>query len=198
MVPVLVATVFMGAVFSSAEVSEIAFCGQHGHRNLGGLVVALFALSSGVSGFIYGARPRKTSQLRRFRQQAVVFGVLPLLFLLAPNIPVLAVFAVVAGTGTAPALITAFGLVERLVPAAALTEGLDLDRDRPQRRLRCRCGGRRHHRRRARRPLVVPRRGRCRAVRVVATAVAMYRRISRASGQFGQTSVGRSDHAALP
>ncbi len=197
MVPVLVATVFMGTVFSSAEVSEIAFCGQHGHRNLGGLVVALFALSSGISGFIYGARPRTTSQLRRFRNQAVLFGVLPLLFLLAPNIPVLAVIAVAAGTGTAPALIAAFGLVERLVPAAALTEGLTwivvglsagfgagaavvgtiADAHGARSSFLVAAGA---------------------GVAVVATAVAMYRRISRASGEFGQTSVGRSDHAALP
>ena len=61
MTGVLIATVFMGAVFSSAEVSEVAFCGQHGHRNIGGLVVACWALSSGVSGFFYGARMRRSS-----------------------------------------------------------------------------------------------------------------------------------------
>jgi predicted MFS family arabinose efflux permease len=123
--------------------------------------------------------------------------VLPLLFLLAPNIPVLAVIAVVAGTGTAPALIAAFGLVERLVPAAALTEGLTwivvgLSAGFGAGAAAVGTIADAHGARSS--FLVAAGAG----LAVVATAVAMYRRISRASGQFGQTSVGRSDHAALP
>jgi MFS family permease len=54
----------------------------------------------------------------------VIFAVLPVLFLIATNVGVLAVCSFVVGLGTAPTLITAFGLVEQLVPAASLTEGL--------------------------------------------------------------------------
>src|SRR5664279_3473280 len=45
-----VGAVFMGAVFASAEIAMIAFCGQHGHRSLSGLVVAMFAAGSAVAG----------------------------------------------------------------------------------------------------------------------------------------------------
>ena len=62
--------------------------------------------------------------LDRFRVQASVFALLPVVFLTASNIPVLVACAFVVGLGTAPTLITAFGLVGELVASTSLTEGL--------------------------------------------------------------------------
>lgn len=118
------AAVFMGAVFASAEVTMIAFCGQHHRTGLSGLVVACLAFGSGVAGFGYGTRHWRAAVLNRFVVQALIFAVLPVLFLAAVNIPVLAVSAFVVGLGIAPMLITAFGLIAEIVPSAALTEGM--------------------------------------------------------------------------
>ncbi len=114
----------MGALFASAEVTMVAFCGQHDQRGLSGLVLALFAAGSGTAGLVYGARTWRASVLARYRLQAVIFAVLPILFLAATDVVVLAVCAFVVGLATAPTLITAFGLVEQLVPGTSLTEGL--------------------------------------------------------------------------
>jgi MFS family permease len=114
----------MGATFASVEVTMVAFAGQHGHRNLSGLLLAAFAGGSAISGFAYGARHWHAPLLDRFRLQAYVFGVMPALFLLAANVPILAVIALVVGLSIAPTLITAFGLVQAQVPTSALTEGL--------------------------------------------------------------------------
>jgi MFS family permease len=114
----------MGAVFASAEVTMIAFCGQHHRTGASGLVVACLAFGSGVSGFFYGARTWRASLVRRFVAQALVFAMLPVLFLAAANVPVLAVCAFVVGLGIAPMLITAFGVIAELVPSTALTEGM--------------------------------------------------------------------------
>lgn len=114
----------MGVIFASAEVTMVAFCGQHGHRALSGAVLACFAFGSATAGFVYGSRQWRTDLLTRFRAQALAFAVLPVLFLAAVNIGVLALCAFVAGLGIAPTLITAFGLIENIVPAASLTEGL--------------------------------------------------------------------------
>jgi MFS family permease len=124
MVVLTLATVAMGAVFASAEVSMVAYCGQHGDRSLSGVVLAAIAVGSGVSGLVYGAMDWRSDVLRRFRAQAVVFGVLPVALLAAVNVPVLAVCGFVLGIGIAPTLITAFGLIQQIVPARALTEGL--------------------------------------------------------------------------
>ena len=116
--------VFMGGVFGSAEVTMVAFCGQHGQRANSGWVVACFAGGSMVAGIGYGARHWQTSLLRRFVGCAVVFGVLPLLYLVATSVPGLAVCTFVIGLGIAPTLIGGFGLVDQIVPAGSLTEGL--------------------------------------------------------------------------
>lgn len=114
----------MGALFASVEVTIVAFCGQHGHRGLSGAVVACFALGSGVAGFVYGSRHRTAPVLQRFRFQATLLGVLPVLFLAAPNIAVLAGCAFLVGLGIAPTLITASALIAEIVDRGALTEGL--------------------------------------------------------------------------
>lgn len=123
--PLLTASAIgMGALFASAEVSMVAFCGQHHHRAASGLVLAAIAFGSGLAGFVYGSRRRQAPLLSRFRQQAVLFAVLPAVLFAAPNVPVLAACGFVLGLGIAPLLITAFGLVEQISPAGTLTEGL--------------------------------------------------------------------------
>jgi MFS family permease len=124
MVLLTAAAIGMGAVFASAEVTMVAFCGQHGQTRWAGAVLACFAFGSAVSGFFYGARLRPAPVLARFRQQALIFAVLPLLFLAAVEVPVLAVLSFVVGLATAPTLINAFGLIESVVPNSALTEGM--------------------------------------------------------------------------
>ncbi len=124
MLMLTVATVAMGAVFASAEVSAVAFCGQHGHRGASGIALAAIAAGSAVSGLIYGAREHRTGSLVRFRRQALVFAVLPVALLGAVNVPLLVVAGFVLGIGIAPTLINAFGLVQELVSPGALTEGL--------------------------------------------------------------------------
>ncbi|MEO7260579.1 MAG: MFS transporter [Jatrophihabitantaceae bacterium] len=116
--------VFMGAVFGSGEVTMIAFCGQHGQRSSAGWVVASFAGGSAVSALLYGGRHWRSSLLRRFVISALLFAVMPFLFFAATSIAVLAVCAGVIGLGIAPTLIGAFGLVDSIVPANSLTEGL--------------------------------------------------------------------------
>ena len=124
MVLLTVAAIGMGAVFASAEVTMVAFCGQRGATGWAGAVLACLAFGSGVAGFVYGARHRRGHVLDRFRRQALLFAVLPLLFLAAVNVGVLAVLAFVVGLGIAPTLITSFGLIEDVVPGSALTEGM--------------------------------------------------------------------------
>lgn len=118
------AGVAMGAVFASAEVSIVAFCGQHGHRSLSGLVLAGVALGSGTAGLVYGAITWRADVLRRYRLQLLVFALLPWGLFGATNVAILAVCGFVVGLGFAPALITAFGVVQQTVPAHALTEGM--------------------------------------------------------------------------
>ncbi len=116
--------VLLGAVFGSAEVVMIAFCGQHGQRGNAGWVVACFAGGSAISGLFYGSRHWRAPLLQRFTISALTFGLLPLLFLAASSVPLVAVAAGLVGLGVAPILIGSFSLVESIVPTGSLTEGL--------------------------------------------------------------------------
>lgn len=124
MVLLTLAATAMGAIFAGAEVSIVAFCGQHGLRSASGGVLACFALGSGSAGIAYGARHWRAPLLTRFVLNSVVFAVLTFVFLAGFDVPVLAACAFVVGIGIAPTLITAFELIERIVPAARLTEGI--------------------------------------------------------------------------
>ncbi|MGX7680639.1 MFS transporter [Jatrophihabitans sp. DSM 45814] len=124
MVLITLVMVFMGAVFGSAEVVMVAFCGQHGSRASAGWVIACFAGGSGLAGLLYGARHWQTPLLRRFVISSVIFGVLPFLYFAATSVLTLAFFTAIIGLGIAPTLISGFGLVDSIVPARSLTEGL--------------------------------------------------------------------------
>lgn len=62
----VLAAVGMGGVFASAEVTMVAFCGQHDATGASGLMLASLAFGSGVAGFSYGARTWSTPLLQRF------------------------------------------------------------------------------------------------------------------------------------
>lgn len=114
----------MGAVFASAEVTMIAFCGQHGQTGWSGALLACMAGGSATAGFVYGSRHHTRHVVVRFRRQALLFAGLPLLFLAAINVAVLAPLAFLVGLGIAPTLINGFAMIETIVPAGALTEGM--------------------------------------------------------------------------
>jgi MFS family permease len=120
----MMAMVGMGGIFGSVEVVLAAFAGQHDERSRTGLVLATFALASGVAGLVYGARHWATPLLRRYWLHSVIFAALVPLFLSAGSMAQLYPIAFVAGLGISPTLITGFAMVEELVPPRGLTEGL--------------------------------------------------------------------------
>jgi hypothetical protein len=107
-----------------ASVIAVQIDPQHDARSKTGLVLAMFAFGSGVAGLLYGARHWHAPMLSRYWGQSVLFAALIPLLLAAGTVAELAVIAFIVGLGIAPSLITGFGLVQTLVPIAALTEGL--------------------------------------------------------------------------
>ncbi|MGH3344565.1 MAG: MFS transporter [Carbonactinosporaceae bacterium] len=117
----------LGGFFGSFEVIVVAFASEQGLRVLSGVVLALYALGSFLAGLAYGTIRFRAPLHRRFRTASafMALSVLPLLAVgRLGNLPVLAVLALVAGFSASPLLIGGFALVERLAPAARLTEGL--------------------------------------------------------------------------
>lgn len=115
-----------GAVFGSIEIVVVAFSEEQGRLAASGLILACYAAGSLIAGLLYGARRWRRPLSDRFVLAAVVFGVVTLLPLFAPNLAVLAVLIFATGLSIAPVLIAGMSVVERIVPRSALTEGLTL------------------------------------------------------------------------
>jgi predicted MFS family arabinose efflux permease len=116
--------VFTGGVFGAVELSAVAFADHAGHRPLAGALLACYAGGSMVSGLVFGAI---RGDLAPRRSLAVGLAVMTVTAVVLPAVSSLAVLApllFVAGLGIAPSLISGFTLVERTVPARAVTEGL--------------------------------------------------------------------------
>jgi MFS family permease len=115
--------VFVGVLFGSLEVVMVAFADEQGRPAAAGVLLPLIAVGSAISGILYGARTWHSPLDLRYvvALLALAVGVVPVT--LAPSIPAMAPAAFLAGLAISPTLIASFGLVERLVPPAARTEG---------------------------------------------------------------------------
>jgi MFS family permease len=118
------ALIFIGAIFATAEVSSVAITKELGQPGAASLVIGVYALGSFAVGLVIGALALK---MPLERQLAIAVGIIaltavPLLF--ADTVPLLAFTVFVSGVAISPTFITAFGLIERRVPEAMLTEGV--------------------------------------------------------------------------
>ena len=116
--------VFIGGVFGAVELTSVAFADHAGHQALAGPLLACYAGGSMVSGLVFGARRSGRAPRSVLVRGAAVMTATVALLPFVTALPLLAMLLVLAGSGIAPTLISAFSLVERAVPAAALTEGL--------------------------------------------------------------------------
>ena len=129
---VLVLTfVATGAVFGAVEVVTVAFAEHQGHKAASSLVLAVYALGSCLAGVVFGTLRPKGSMARRFLGgvAAMAVGMVPLLLvaeLMHGTGALVGIGAALflAGLSISPTMITAMALVERMVPAAQLNEGM--------------------------------------------------------------------------
>ncbi|WP_124395594.1 MFS transporter [Rhodococcus wratislaviensis] len=116
--------VSMGTIFGVIDVGAIAFTRSHDAPASATVVLALFATGSAVAGLVFGAVRVPASLRKQLMVAVLAVAVLMVPLLLAGSIPALAVAYAMAGMTVAPIMIVTTGLVEQIVPAAALTEGI--------------------------------------------------------------------------
>lgn len=121
---ITLALIFVGAIFATAEVSAVAITEKLGEPGAASLVIGVYAVGSFVVGLIVGALNLKLALEKQLAIALAIIAVTawPLLFVDSVVTLALAVFA--SGVAISPTFITAFGLIERRVPAAMLTEGI--------------------------------------------------------------------------
>ena len=123
----LVACAFtMGALLGGAEVATVAFSDEQGAKPLSGLLLAIWALGSLLSGVITGALRLRASNATRFRWGMLALGLLMLPLPFVDGFVLLAVFLFLSGFAISPTLIASFAWIEETVPPGRLTEGITL------------------------------------------------------------------------
>ena len=124
-VAAVAAALFMvGAVFGGNEVVAVAVADEAGRTGMSSVILGAFALGSALSAIVFGTRKFTGSIARRFVWCALAMFVLEAPVLLLDGLWGLTVMMFVAGSATAPTLITGMTLVQHLVPRAFLTEGM--------------------------------------------------------------------------
>ena len=114
----------LGGVFGAVEIVTVAFAKEQGHPAAAGVVLALYSLGSLLAGLAYGLAHIRLALRRQFLLGCIAMGLTVVAMPFCGSIPVLAAVAFVAGFAISPTLIAAITLVEDLVPARQLTEGL--------------------------------------------------------------------------
>ncbi len=114
----------VGGVLGGNEVVAVAVAGEAGRTGMASVILGAFALGSALSAIIFGTRRFSGSIAKRFVWCALAMFVLEVPVLLIDSLWGLAAMMLVAGSAMAPTLITGMTLVQHLVPAAFLTEGM--------------------------------------------------------------------------
>ena len=121
---VATALVMTGVIFGANEVIAVAYATEQGEKGFSSVILGGFALGSTLAGIVFGTRVFHSTLTRRLVIAATGMFVLEIPALLVGGLWPLAVVMFVAGSATAPMLITSLSLAQRLVPAALMTEGL--------------------------------------------------------------------------
>ncbi|MER8483848.1 MFS transporter [Mesorhizobium sp. M1322] len=121
---ITLALIFIGATFATTEVSTVAITKELGQPGAASLVIGVYARGSFVGGIITGALNLKTPLQIQLAIAIAIIALTTLPLLVADTVPLLALAVFVSGVAISPTFITAFGLIERRVPEAMLTEGV--------------------------------------------------------------------------
>jgi len=116
--------VMTGVILGANEVVAVAYADASGSASLSSVVLGAFALGSTLSGLVFGSRSFRSSMTSRLLVAAAAMVVLELPALVVPGVWPLVAVMFVAGSATAPMLITSLSLAQRLVPPALVTEGM--------------------------------------------------------------------------
>lgn len=116
--------VAMGVIVGTVDIVSVAFAAQAGRPVAASWVLSAYALGSALAGLLFGAYPLRTPLHRLLLLGGLATAASTLALPWVDSIPGLAAAVLLAGLFFAPTMIVAMSLLERLVPAQRLTEGI--------------------------------------------------------------------------
>ncbi|GAA4551778.1 MFS transporter [Amycolatopsis samaneae] len=119
-----VTLLFGGAIAGTVDTLGLAFAEQQGQKGAASIVFSAYALGSGLSGLVFGARTWNVRPVRLLLFGVAGTAATTLPFLVVGNVMTLSLAVFFAGMFFAPTMIVVMGIAEQVVPAAKLTEGM--------------------------------------------------------------------------
>jgi predicted MFS family arabinose efflux permease len=122
--PLVAGATMLGVLFGGSEVATVAFADEAGKPVAAGLLLAIWALGSLISGVVSGSIVFRRTPATRYR-----WGILALALLMAPlpfvdGMLLLGTFLFLAGFAISPTLIAGVSWVQAIVPPDRLNEGM--------------------------------------------------------------------------
>ncbi len=121
---VAAALTMTGVILGANEVIAVAVADEAGRKGFSSVILALFAFGSMLAGLAFGTLAFRVTLTRRLLVAATAMVVLEAPALVAGDLWMIALVMLIAGSATAPMLITSTTLTQRLVPPALVTEGM--------------------------------------------------------------------------
>ena len=118
------AFLLIGAMFSSIDLSTVAFATELGHRPVAGVILGTYALGSAVGGLWYGSRQWRAPIGRRFTITAALTVLGVSTFWAVPGLLALDAVGFVAGLAISPTLMTGYAILERQAQPHRRTEAM--------------------------------------------------------------------------
>ena len=126
LVPLTVSVAALGSVFGAVEVATVALADDAGHKVLSGVMLAVFALASGIAGVVTGAVTFRRSATQRARIGLMMLAAGALTLPLLPGLVAVSIGLFVTGLALAPTLIAMFSIIESVSPRSRLNEAISL------------------------------------------------------------------------
>jgi predicted MFS family arabinose efflux permease len=118
------AMIFVGAIFAASEVTVVALTRELGRPDAASLVIGVYAAGSFIVGIVVGGLNLRAPLHRQLLVSLGALLLLTLPLLLANTLPWLAFTIFLSGVAVSPTFITAYGVVEKRISPAVLTEGI--------------------------------------------------------------------------
>ncbi len=116
----------MGVLLGGAEVATVAFSDEQGATGVSGLLLAIWALGSLLSGVVTGSVHSPVPNPTRFRWGLLAVGVLMLPLPFVHGFVPLGVMLFLSGMSISPTLIAGFSWIQEIVSPDRITEGITL------------------------------------------------------------------------
>lgn len=114
----------VGIIFGAVEVGAVAYADSFGVKQYAFVPLVTYATGSFIAGIIYGALKTRMPLHRQFLYLVIFIAVATLPLLLVFNLWSFSVVLFIAGVACSPTIIVSMALVEAILPAARLTEGM--------------------------------------------------------------------------